>query len=99
MYRNVINVRFYGHVAFFRKLRSVFRKGPNTALTPIAALLKSAIPVTLSVIASIMIHYYTIFYAVCQYFFVKKPMKNAPESAEESPHGSVEPRVHRVKMQ
>ena len=26
-YRNVINVRFYGRMAFFRKLGSVFHKG------------------------------------------------------------------------
>ena len=67
-YRFVINVRFYGRVAFFRKLGSVFRKGPTTALSPIAALLESGILGTLSVIAPIMIHYYTIIYARCQYF-------------------------------
>ena len=67
-YRFVINVRFYGRMAFFRKLGSVFRKGPTTALSPIAALLESGILGTLSVIAPIMIHYYTIFYARCQYF-------------------------------
>ena len=68
LYRNVINVRFYGRVAFFRKLGSVFRKGPIAALSPTAALFESAIPVTLSVIAPIMIHYYITFYARCQYF-------------------------------
>lgn len=71
LYRNVINVRFYGHVAFFRMLGSVFRKGPNTALSPTAALLQSAFSVTLSVIAPTMIQYYTIFYTFCQYFLQK----------------------------
>ena len=77
VYRFVINVRFSGRVAFFRKLGSVFRKEPNTALSPIAALLKSAGSVTLSVIAPIMIYYYTILHARCQYFF-KKIRKRLP---------------------
>ena len=70
-YRNVINVRFYGHIGFLPQARECFSQGANAALTPFAALLKSVDPVTLSVIAPIMIHYYTTFYTCCQYFFGK----------------------------